>query len=78
MPDDKWGQAVTAVIRLNPGFGFNEKALRDHVKDRLAAYKSPKRVFVGDGVSMRAPNGKADYKSVTAFARSQTAAQAAE
>jgi len=78
VPDDKWGQAVTAVIRLNPGFGFNEAALREHVKGKLAAYKAPKRVFVGEGVNMRAPNGKADYKSVTAFAKEQTTAQAAE
>jgi len=78
VPDEKWGQAVTAVIRLNPGFSFSESALREHVKGKLAAYKAPKRVFIGEGVNMRAPNGKADYKSVTAFAREQTAVQAAE
>ncbi len=78
VPDEKWGQAVTAVIRLNPGHGFNEVDLRDHVKTRLAPYKAPKRVFVGEGVNMRAPNGKADYKSVSAFAKEQIAAQAAE
>ena len=69
VPDEKWGQAVTAVIRLNPGFGFDEDELRAHVKGKLAAYKAPKRVLVGDHVPMRAPNGKADYKSVAAFAR---------
>jgi fatty-acyl-CoA synthase len=33
----------------------------------LAAYKTPKHVFHG-GPPFRAPNGKADYKSVTEFA----------
>ena len=52
-----------------PGHAFVEDELKAHVKARLAPYKAPKRVFLGDNVTMRAPNGKADYKSVTAFAK---------
>jgi len=69
VPDPDWGQAVTAVVRIVPGFGFSEDELRAHVKARLAPYKAPKRVLLGEHVPMRAPNGKADYKSVAAFAR---------
>jgi len=41
--------------------------LKIFCKQKLAAYKTPKHVFHG-GPPFRAPNGKADYKSVTEFA----------
>jgi len=69
MPDEKWGQAVTGVIQLSVGADFNEEELRQHVRAALAGYKTPKRVLVGEGVTFRAPNGKADYKAVTNFAK---------
>jgi len=68
VPDEKWGQAVTGVVTLANGGDFDEEALRAHVRTQLAGYKTPKRIIVA-GVSLRAPNGKADYKGVTDFAR---------
>ena len=61
VPDDKWGEAVTGVVRLEPGRHATEEQLREHVRTRLAGYKTPKRIVFTD-TSMRAPNGKADYK----------------
>ena len=69
MPDDKWGQAVTGVVKLANGAAFDEEALRAHVHTHLAGYKAPKRIVVAE-VPLRAPNGKADYKGAGAFARS--------
>ncbi|MEJ1969301.1 MAG: acyl-CoA synthetase [Rhizomicrobium sp.] len=68
VPDDTWGQAITGVVKLAPGADFDEAALRAHVRAHLAGYKTPKRVIVA-GVNLRAPNGKADYKSASEFAR---------
>ncbi|MEI9995466.1 MAG: acyl-CoA synthetase [Rhizomicrobium sp.] len=68
VPDDKWGQAITGVVKLADGAAFDEAALRAHVREHLAGYKTPKRVIVA-GVPLRAPNGKADYKSASDFAR---------
>lgn len=68
VPDDKWGQAVTGVVKLAPGANFDEQSVRAHVRELLAGYKTPKRVLVGT-LPLRAPNGKADYKAVTEFAR---------
>ncbi|MEM7408933.1 MAG: acyl-CoA synthetase [Myxococcota bacterium] len=68
IPDPKWGQAVTGVVSLRPGEAFDEAALREHVRTKLAGYKTPKRVFAVPEM-FRAPNGKADYKRATAFAR---------
>jgi fatty-acyl-CoA synthase len=38
------------------------------VRGQLAGYKTPKRILIA-GVALRAPNGKADYKTVGEFAR---------
>ena len=70
VPDDTWGQAVTGVVKLVNGSEFDEAALREHVRTQLAGYKTPKRILVA-AVSLRAPNGKADYKSATDFARTE-------
>jgi fatty-acyl-CoA synthase len=67
LPHPKWGQSVTAVLRLRLGRSLDERALIAHVRERLAAYKAPKQIVAGD-VRLRAPNGKADYKSAAAFA----------
>jgi fatty-acyl-CoA synthase len=76
LPDPKWGQSVTGVVRLREGRILDEAALIAHVRQSLAPYKSPKRIVTGD-VSLRAPNGKADYKSATDFAaRALTRAEA--
>lgn len=70
VPDDKWGQSVTGIIRLNGGADFDEAELRSHVRGQLAGYKTPKRILVGH-MPFRAPNGKADYKTITEFALSE-------
>ena len=70
IPDDRFGQAVTAVVELEAGDGpdgFDEAAVIEHVKAHLAHYKAPKRVFVVDSLD-RAANGKIDYKRWTAHA----------
>jgi fatty-acyl-CoA synthase len=67
VPDDKWGQAVTGVVEFADNASASEDELRAFVRTRLAAYKAPKRVVVTDDLK-RAPNGKADYKGVRAFA----------
>ncbi len=70
VPDDKWGQAVTAVVTLAPREDFDEADVKAHVHRRLAGYKAPKHVLIA-GVPLRAPNGKADYKAALAFAKAQ-------
>lgn len=65
VPDDKWGQAVTAVVSLERD--VSEDELRAFVQGKLARYKAPKRVLFKDNLG-RAPNGKADYKSIREFA----------
>ncbi len=68
VPDEKWGQAVTGIVTLHNGSAFDETALREHVRAHLAGYKTPKRILIAE-VPLRAPNGKADYKTASEFAR---------
>jgi acyl-CoA synthetase (AMP-forming)/AMP-acid ligase II len=67
VPDPAWGQAVTGVITLAPAASLDQAVLRAHVKARLAGYKVPKSIVIAD-VSLRGPNGKADYKAAAACA----------
>jgi fatty-acyl-CoA synthase len=75
LPDDKWGQSVTGVVRLAPGAHLDEAALRDHVRGQLAGYKTPKRV-IATADAIRASNGKADYATAKAIAETATLAKA--
>lgn len=68
VPDERFGQAITALVEALPGQAVDEAALIAHVKSRLASYKAPKRVLPIQSVG-RAGNGKLDYKSLTARAR---------
>ncbi|MBM7459144.1 acyl-CoA synthetase [Rhodococcus coprophilus] len=43
-PDDKWIEAVTAVVVLKDGHTVTERELVDHVRARLAPFKVPKIV----------------------------------
>ena len=67
VPDETWGQSVTGVIELRDGAAFDEPQLRRHVRDHLAGYKTPKRLFAVPRM-LRAPNGKADYKGALELA----------
>jgi fatty-acyl-CoA synthase len=67
VPDEKFGEAVTAVCSLTQGATVDESAIVAGVKAQLAGYKAPKRVvFVAD--VPRAPNGKADYPAARQLA----------
>jgi fatty-acyl-CoA synthase len=68
VPDERFGEAIAALVETQPGGSLDEDALVEHVKQRLAAYKAPKRVLTVDTIG-RAPNGKVDYKRLRAEAR---------
>ncbi|HEY4377971.1 MAG TPA: acyl-CoA synthetase [Acidimicrobiales bacterium] len=68
VPDEKFGEAITAVVELAPQTDLDEAAIIAHVKGRLASFKAPKRVLSIDTIG-RAPNGKVDYKRLKAYAK---------
>jgi acyl-CoA synthetase (AMP-forming)/AMP-acid ligase II len=48
VPDERWGERVTAWVVLRGGRDFDEAALIAHARTMLAGYKCPKRVFRAD------------------------------
>jgi len=71
-PDEKWGEAVTAVVVLRPDAATDEASvatmtaeIQSAVKDRKGSVQSPKQVIVVDSVPVTAL-GKPDKKAVRA------------
>lgn len=46
LPDDKWGERVTAVLQVQPGASVTPDEVRAFVKSRLGSVKAPKQVEV--------------------------------
>jgi acyl-CoA synthetase (AMP-forming)/AMP-acid ligase II len=69
LPDERFGEAITALVEPVPGAAIDAAALVAHVKDRLAHYKAPKHVVEVRSVQ-RAANGKLDYRRLKAEAES--------
>lgn len=57
LADDKWGEAVTAIVALHPGQELSLEALRDFASNKLARYKLPLRLHIIDALP-RNPAGK--------------------
>ncbi|GAA5316208.1 MAG: long-chain fatty acid--CoA ligase [Candidatus Pelagadaptatus aseana] len=57
LPDDKWGEAVTAVAALNPEASLTLDELRDFADGKLARYKLPLRLHLVEALP-RNPAGK--------------------
>jgi acyl-CoA synthetase (AMP-forming)/AMP-acid ligase II len=67
VPDEKFGQAIVAMVELAPDAELSEGEIIAHVKGKLAAFKAPKRVLQVPTIG-RAANGKVDYKRLTSEA----------
>jgi fatty-acyl-CoA synthase len=46
-PDDKWGEVPVAFVALKDGAAVTDAELIDHVRARLARFKTPKRILFG-------------------------------
>ena len=62
IPDDKWGEAIKAIVVLNEGYEASEgtaKDIMDSTRGKIAGFKRPKSVdFVSDEEMPRTPTGK--------------------
>ncbi len=68
VPDERFGEAVYAIVEPNPSAEIDESGIIAHVKARLAGYKAPKGLMVVDSIG-RAPNGKVDYQRLRSAAK---------
>ena len=61
VPDDKWGEAVKAIVVVKDGESLTESEVIAHCKAKLGGVKSPKSVeFVTE--IPKTPAGKLDRK----------------
>jgi len=65
VPDEKWGEAVKAVVELNAGQQVSADELIARCKDRLGSVKAPKSVDFVDSLP-RSPVGKVLKKDLRA------------
>lgn len=57
LPDERWGERVTAVVVLRPGTTLTPDELRQHCAGKLGGFKSPKQLVIRDSLP-RNPSGK--------------------
>jgi acyl-CoA synthetase (AMP-forming)/AMP-acid ligase II len=63
VPDDKWGEAVKAMVVLRQGDSLTEEAIIAHCKSKLGGVKAPKSaVFISE--VPKTPAGKPDKKAL--------------
>lgn len=48
LPDEKWGERLTAVLQLRPGQTLDPAELKEFVKARIGSVKTPKQIEVWD------------------------------
>jgi long-chain acyl-CoA synthetase len=57
VPHDEYGEEVGAAVALKDGEKVSESALRDYVKEHVAAYKYPRQIWFVDELP-KGPTGK--------------------
>jgi 3-oxocholest-4-en-26-oate---CoA ligase len=61
VPDDRWGEHVTAVVQPCAGTTPTLESIQAHCRQHLAGYKVPRQLTLVD-VLVRSPAGKSDYR----------------
>jgi fatty-acyl-CoA synthase len=67
VPDDRWGEAVTAFVAIHPDYTVTGDELSAHVRDRKGPIFAPKKVHLVDSIPLTAI-GKPDRKALRAEA----------
>ena len=61
LPDEKWGQRVSALVLLRDGHSCSEEEIGAHCRSKVAGYKTPRSWFFVETLN-RQPSGKPDYR----------------
>ena len=63
IPDDRWGELVTASVHVRTGSTLTLEDLQTHCRQHIAGYKVPRALVLVNDV-VRSPAGKPDYRWV--------------
>lgn len=58
LPDKTWGEAVTAIVVKAPDEEVTEKELIAYAREKIAGFKTPKKIIMYEGLLPRTPTGK--------------------
>ena len=61
LPDERFGERVTAVVAPRPGTTPQLADLAEHCRTKVAGYKVPRELHLVETIT-RSPSGKADYR----------------
>ncbi len=67
VPDERWGERVTAVVQPRPTLTPTLEELDAHCRQHIAGYKVPRELHLVDAIE-RSPSGKPDYPWAKALA----------
>ena len=73
VPDERFGQAIVAVVEAAHGAQIDARIVIEHVKSRLSSYKAPRHVITVPTIG-RGPNAKADLNAIRDMALAHLAA----
>lgn len=65
IPDEQWGEIITAVVVPAKSSGLTQQAVLDHARANLADYRRPKRVYFFEELPQNSA-GKIDRRAVKA------------
>ncbi len=61
VPDERWGETVTAVVLPRDGETVDLESVQQHARRHIAGYKLPRKLVIVDRME-RSPSGKPDYR----------------
>jgi acyl-CoA synthetase (AMP-forming)/AMP-acid ligase II len=64
VPDEKWGQVVTAIICLKPGHNVTEEEIKEHCRKHLATFQVPRTVIITEKLPRDIAYGKIDRREL--------------
>jgi len=64
LPDEKWGQVVTAIVCFKPGQSATEEEIKEHCRQRLASFQIPRSVIYADSLPRDIAYGKIDRREL--------------
>ena len=68
VPDERWGERVTAIVQPRPGRRPALEDINAHCRSKIAGYKLPRNLLLVDEI-VRSPAGKPDYRWAGVVAR---------
>ena len=73
VPDEDWGEVITAFVVVRDGHTFDLVALREHCQGRLAAHKHPRRLVTVDAIPRTGATGQVQRRLLVDMATAPAA-----